>query len=93
MEGTTTTVTANVPKFSGKLVLQATDQNAGGKFDELVLPQRGVPFERLNNIMNLSPVRLYTTCFSARSSRSQSVLYFTNLQCRTEKELVILLHR
>ena len=54
----TTTVTADVPKFSGKLVLQATDQHAGGKFDELVLPQRGVSFERLNNIMNLSPVRL-----------------------------------
>ena len=58
----TTTVTGDVPKFSGKLVLQATDQHAGGKFDELVLPQRGVSFERLNNIMNLSPVRLHA-CF------------------------------
>ena len=47
-----TTVTADVPKFSGK----ATDQR---NFDELVLPQRGVSFERLNNIMNLSPVRLH----------------------------------
>ena len=78
----TTTVTANVPKFSGK----ATDQHAGGNFDELVLPQRGVSFERLNN-MNLSPpVRLHAFL---------RVLTFSIclIRCRTEKELVILLHR
>ena len=84
----TTTVTADVPKFSGKLVLQATDQHAaGGKFDELVIPQRGVSFERLNNFMNLSPVRLHA-CFLR-------VLYVLNniIRCRTVKELLILLHR
>ena len=55
----TTTVTADVPKLSAKLVLQATDQHVGGNFDELVLPQRGVSLERLNNFMNLFPVRLH----------------------------------
>ena len=44
---------------SAKLVLQATDQHVGGNFDELVLPQRGVSLERLNNFMNLFPVRLH----------------------------------
>ena len=85
----TTTVTVDVPKFSGKLVLQATDQHAGGKFDELVLPQRGVSFERLNNIMNLSPVT--KTAFCALLHILALSICF--IQCRTEKELVILLHR
>ena len=55
----TTTIAADVPKFSAKLVLQATDQHAGGEFNEIVLQQRGVSFERLNNFMNLSLVRLH----------------------------------
>ena len=79
----TNTVTANVPKFSGK----ATDQHAGGNLDELVLPQRGVSFERLNNIMNLSPVRLLHAFLRVLTF---SICF---IRCRTKKELVILLHR
>ena len=82
----TTTVTADVPKFSGKLVLQATDQHAGEKFDELVLPQRGVSLERLNTIMSLSPVRPHAFL-------RVLTLSICFIRCRTEKELVILLHR
>ena len=71
-----TTVTADVPKLIGKPALQVTDQHGEGNFDKLVLPQRGVSFERLNNLF---PVRLHG--FSARS-------YVLNLSTMQNRERV-----
>ena len=69
-----TIVTANVPKLIGKpAVLQVTDQHGE---DELVLPQRGVSFECLNN---LSPVRLHAFL---------RVLYVLNLSTMQNRERV-----